>query len=284
MIANSPAAVAAEFSSSCRPVSDGDSRCAAIPEPITIAARNALPRNSAARRRGRAEGSVGHRAHLDGREIAQSRLSQWALMKLTEPGPACRGARRAGRPGAAARSPTRWPTGTRPRRSSRRCWRCRPTCSRIICRYWKTPAWSPGTAPRATGAVPTCGSIGATWTCSPARWPGRPAGCCSCAPRTPPARTWRRRCGGRRATSRPRQRERTRPRRSTPARSTAARRHDLPLPEARPQRVSDVWAVGDLVVTVCDLAHEELGQPGRRSTGRCRTRSGPATRPASTRP
>ena len=51
MTANSPAAVAAEFSSSSSPVSDGDSRCAAIPEPITIAARNALPMNSAASRR-----------------------------------------------------------------------------------------------------------------------------------------------------------------------------------------------------------------------------------------
>ena len=51
MTANSPAAVAAEFSSSSSPVSDGDSRWAAIPEPITIAARNALPRNSPASRR-----------------------------------------------------------------------------------------------------------------------------------------------------------------------------------------------------------------------------------------
>jgi hypothetical protein len=51
MIANSPAAVAAAFSTSCSPVWPGDSRCAAIPDPITTAARNALPRNSAARRR-----------------------------------------------------------------------------------------------------------------------------------------------------------------------------------------------------------------------------------------
>ena len=51
MIANSPAAVAAAFSSSSSPVWPGDSRCAAIPEPITTAARNALPRNSAASRR-----------------------------------------------------------------------------------------------------------------------------------------------------------------------------------------------------------------------------------------
>jgi len=51
MIANSPAAVAAAFSNSCSPVWPGDSRCAAMPEPITAAARNALPRNSAVSRR-----------------------------------------------------------------------------------------------------------------------------------------------------------------------------------------------------------------------------------------
>ena len=51
MIANSPAAVAAAFSSNSSPVAPGDSRCAAIPEPITIAARNALPSNSASSRR-----------------------------------------------------------------------------------------------------------------------------------------------------------------------------------------------------------------------------------------
>ena len=51
MMANSPAAVAAAFSSSSRPVSPGDRRCAAMPEPITMAARNALPSNSASSRR-----------------------------------------------------------------------------------------------------------------------------------------------------------------------------------------------------------------------------------------
>src|ERR1700735_4259218 len=51
MIANSPPAVAAAFSGSPGPVSLGESRCAAIPEPINSAARNALPRNSAASRR-----------------------------------------------------------------------------------------------------------------------------------------------------------------------------------------------------------------------------------------
>ena len=52
MIANSPAAVAAAFSNSCKPVSPGESVCAAIPEPITSAARNADPSSSASRRRG----------------------------------------------------------------------------------------------------------------------------------------------------------------------------------------------------------------------------------------
>src|SRR5262245_50787242 len=51
MIVNRPAAVAAAFSSSCRPVSPGERFAAAIPEPITAAARKAEPRNSASRRR-----------------------------------------------------------------------------------------------------------------------------------------------------------------------------------------------------------------------------------------
>lgn len=39
----------------------------------------------------------------------------------------------------------------------------------------------------------------------------------------------------------------------------SAARHDLPMQRAAPQSVDDVRADGDLVVTVCDLAHEELG-------------------------
>ncbi len=39
----------------------------------------------------------------------------------------------------------------------------------------------------------------------------------------------------------------------------AAARHHLPLPRLRPRHVSDVQRDGDLLVTVCDLAHEELG-------------------------
>lgn len=39
-----------------------------------------------------------------------------------------------------------------------------------------------------------------------------------------------------------------------------ARRHQLPLPRLRPRLLSDVRHDGDLVVTVCDLAREELGE------------------------
>jgi protein-tyrosine-phosphatase len=39
----------------------------------------------------------------------------------------------------------------------------------------------------------------------------------------------------------------------------AADRRRLPLPRLRPRHVSDVRRDGDLIVTVCDLAHEELG-------------------------
>jgi hypothetical protein len=53
MITNSPAAVAAAFWKSCSPTSPGESCCAAMPEPITIMARNADPRNSANNRRER---------------------------------------------------------------------------------------------------------------------------------------------------------------------------------------------------------------------------------------
>jgi ArsR family transcriptional regulator, arsenate/arsenite/antimonite-responsive transcriptional repressor / arsenate reductase (thioredoxin) len=40
----------------------------------------------------------------------------------------------------------------------------------------------------------------------------------------------------------------------------AARRHRLPLRRLRPRHISDVRHDGDLVITVCDLAREELGQ------------------------
>jgi protein-tyrosine-phosphatase/DNA-binding HxlR family transcriptional regulator len=44
-----------------------------------------------------------------------------------------------------------------------------------------------------------------------------------------------------------------------PGAIATAARHHLPLPRLRPRRISDVRHDGDLLVTVCDLAHEELG-------------------------
>jgi protein-tyrosine-phosphatase len=44
-----------------------------------------------------------------------------------------------------------------------------------------------------------------------------------------------------------------------PGAVAAAQRHRLPLPRHRPRHLTDVRDEGDLIVTVCDLAHEELG-------------------------
>ena len=44
-----------------------------------------------------------------------------------------------------------------------------------------------------------------------------------------------------------------------PGAIAAARRRGLPMRRLRPRHISDVREDGDLVVTVCDLAHEELG-------------------------
>jgi protein-tyrosine-phosphatase len=41
----------------------------------------------------------------------------------------------------------------------------------------------------------------------------------------------------------------------------AAGRRRLPLRRLRPRHITDVQRDGDLIVTVCDLAHEELGAP-----------------------
>jgi ArsR family transcriptional regulator, arsenate/arsenite/antimonite-responsive transcriptional repressor / arsenate reductase (thioredoxin) len=49
-------------------------------------------------------------------------------------------------------------------------------------------------------------------------------------------------------------------RRMEPAALDAAGRRQLPLPRLRPRRLDEVVVEGDLVVTVCDVAHEELGR------------------------
>ena len=53
-----------------------------------------------------------------------------------------------------------------------------------------------------------------------------------------------------------------------PGAVAAARRHLLPLRARRPRLFADVAAAGDLVVTVCDRAHEELTHLGDPGTGR----------------
>jgi protein-tyrosine-phosphatase/DNA-binding HxlR family transcriptional regulator len=44
-----------------------------------------------------------------------------------------------------------------------------------------------------------------------------------------------------------------------PGAIAAARRHHLPLPRLRPRHLSEVQHDGDVIITVCDLAREELG-------------------------
>jgi ArsR family transcriptional regulator, arsenate/arsenite/antimonite-responsive transcriptional repressor / arsenate reductase (thioredoxin) len=44
-----------------------------------------------------------------------------------------------------------------------------------------------------------------------------------------------------------------------PGAIAAAKRHQVPLPRLRPRHLSEVQEDGDLLITVCDLAHEELG-------------------------
>lgn len=44
-----------------------------------------------------------------------------------------------------------------------------------------------------------------------------------------------------------------------PGAVAAAARHHLPLRRLRPRAIGDVQADGDLLITVCDLAHEQIG-------------------------
>ena len=74
-----------------------------------------------------------------------------------------------------------------------------------------------------------------------------------------------------------------------PGAIATAERHSLALPRLRPRHISGVRHDGDLVITVCDRAHEELAEPqpstGRspirygRRPGKLRRRSGSARRP-----
>jgi len=48
-----------------------------------------------------------------------------------------------------------------------------------------------------------------------------------------------------------------------PGAIAAASRHDLPLPASAPRTLDEVRRADDVVITVCDSAHEELGTAGR---------------------
>jgi protein-tyrosine-phosphatase len=47
-----------------------------------------------------------------------------------------------------------------------------------------------------------------------------------------------------------------------PGAIATAQRHHLPMRRLRPRHIDDVRQNGDLVITVCDLAHEELTEAG----------------------
>src|SRR5579863_4796075 len=88
MTAKSPAAVAAAFSRSSRPMFPGDSCLAAIPEPITTAAKKALPRNSAKRRLHSADPVIRYSAArgLDGdRSLCTMRIRTTARAVTADP-------------------------------------------------------------------------------------------------------------------------------------------------------------------------------------------------------
>ncbi len=90
--------------------------------------------------------------------------------------------------------------------------------------------------------------------------PARRCGYCSCAPPTRRARTWPPRCGVGPAMSRRYRPAPILPRRSIPAPSPPPHAATCRCPGCGPGYISEVRHEGDLVVTVCDLAHEELGE------------------------
>ena len=119
----------------------------------------------------------------------------------------------------------------------------------------------PRTGRRPTTAAPICAWSPEPWTGSGQRRSGRRSGCCSCAPPTRPAPTSPRRCGDAPASSPQCRPAPTPPSGSNPAPSRPRNAIDLPLRRLRPRHIDDVRDDGDLVVTVCDLAHEELHTP-----------------------
>src|SRR5690242_2815339 len=257
MIVNSPAAVAAAFSTSSSPVWPGESRCAAIPEPITTAARNALPRNSAVSRRHSGTGALLTPPMLT-EEDSSVKIESMSLERTS-------GLARRAAVHAALADPARlaitdtllagdaspselagmlaMPSNllahhlhvleqagviTRRRSEGDR----RRTYLRLIPGALDPPAAPPARTARRVLFVCTANSVRSHLA----------------------AALWRR------ASTIPAASAGTHPGPAIdPGAIAAARRHRLPLPRLRPRHISDVQGEGDLVVTVCDLAREDLG-------------------------
>ena len=155
-------------------------------------------------------------------------------------------------------SPATWP----PRSA------CRRTSSPITSRCCRTRVSSSGRGRRATGAGPISASCRRCSAPRGRRGSRAPAGSCSSAPGTRPIRNWPPRCGE--------------PGRAPPAGSAGthpadrvhpravevARRHGLRLDPLATAHVMDVTTGADLVIAVCDTAHEDLAGTAVRRPGR----------------
>src|SRR5690348_14735350 len=257
MITYSPAAVAAAFSSSSSPVCPGDSRWAAIPDPITSAARNALPRNSASRRRHSGTGAeltppmltqqitsvkiesmniepvsdLLRRAAVHAALADPARLAITDTLLLGDASPSELAALLAMPSNLLAhhlRTLEQSGVITRRRSEGDR----RRTYLRLVPGILDPPAATPAAAVPRVLFVCTANSArshlaAALWR-QASRVPAASAG-------TQPAEA------------------------IAPGAIDAARRHQLPLPRRRPRPIGGTREDGDLVITVCDRAHEELG-------------------------
>ena len=258
MIANSPAAVAAAFSSSSSPVSPGDSRCAAIPEPITTAARNPLPRNSASQPAPQQDGCTGHAAILTEQDSSvkidsmsadrTSDLARRAVMHAALADPArlqitdtlLAGDASPSELAAMLAMPSNLlahhlhvleQAGIIARRRSEGD--RRRTYLQLI--PGALDSLAPPPARAALRVLFVCTANSARSHLAAALW--------------------------RQASTVPAVSAGTHPAAAIdPGAIAAAGRHRLALPRLRPRHISEVRHDGDLVVTVCDLAHEELAE------------------------
>ena len=156
--------------------------------------------------------------------------------------------------------------GARPRPASwDNGWGWARTCSRTTCACWKTSGWCGGTAPKVTGAAATSRWSGTSPTSCTRSLTGLRAGrvvfvCTQNSARSQLAASLWNDTSPVPATS-----AGTHPAPEVhPGAVAVARRRHLSLVAAPPRHLDDVLAEQDLVVTVCDNAHEELAtQPAQ---------------------